>query len=101
MSKNMRTSRAVGLAVLFLMVSALFGGLMAQEPEQGIPQVEDAGGKIHPGPKNVTEKVEICVFLAWVWGVIFLLIFVLRHKVKEMDRLYEIKYFSNKGQGNH
>jgi len=42
--------------------------------------------------------VEICVFLAWIWGMIFLLIFVLHHKIKEMDRLYEIRYFSNKGQ---
>jgi hypothetical protein len=100
MRKKTWSSQAVGLAVLLLMISALAGGLYAQQPEEAAPQVEDAGGEIHPGPKNITEKVEICVFLAWVWGVIFLLIFVLRHKIKEMDRLYEINYFSNKGQRN-
>jgi hypothetical protein len=101
MRNKIWSSQAVGPAVLFLMVSALVGGLYAQQPGETAPQVEGQSGKIHPGPKNIMEKVEICVFLAWVWGVIFLLIFVLRHKIKEMDRLYEIKYFSNKGQRNH
>ena len=101
MRNKIWSSQAVGLVVLFLMVSALVGGLYAQQPAETAPQVDGQSGKVHPGPKNITEKVEICVFLAWVWGVIFLLIFVLRHKIKEMDRLYEIKYFSNKGQRNH
>ena len=100
MSAIIRNKRSLALAVFLAVSLTLIGGLFAQEPGEAGPQAGAAGGKIHPGPKNITEKVEICVFLAWVWGVIFLLIFVLRHKIREMDRLYEIRYFSNKGQGN-
>ena len=98
MSAKVRNKRRLALAVLFAASLALVGGLLAQEPGEAGSQVDTEGGKIHPGPANITEKVEICVFLAWIWGMIFLLIFVLHHKIKEMDRLYEIRYFSNKGQ---
>jgi hypothetical protein len=96
-----RLRAAAAPAVLILLSLALIGGLYAQQPGEASPQVEAEGGKIRPAPKNITEQVEICVFLAWIWGMILLLIFVLRHKIKEMDRLYEIRYFSNKGQGHH
>jgi hypothetical protein len=101
MRANTSGLRKAGLAVLILVSLVLVGGLWGQQTEETAPQAEATEGKIRPAPQNITEKVEICVFLAWIWGMILLLIFVLRHKIKEVDRLHEIRYFPTKGKGAH
>lgn len=52
--------------------------------------------KIIPSPKNIKESTAIYVFLAWMWVAIFVLVYVLRQKIKEVDRLHKIKFFSFK-----
>ena len=50
---------------------------------------------VQPGPQDVVERVEIYVFLVWFWISIVVLIYFLRLKVKEADRLYELKYYDS------
>jgi hypothetical protein len=51
--------------------------------------------KIVPGPQSIKENVGILVFLAGIWLSIFVLIYLLRLKIKETDRLLEVGYFSS------
>jgi len=73
----------------------------AQEPEQVTPtQAEKTGPspileeEIHAGPKDIKEEVGIFVFLGWLWLSIFVMIYLLRQKVRETDRLHSYKYFT-------
>jgi hypothetical protein len=84
-------------ATVFVLVLFMAAGLSAQEPT-ALSGGKTEGGTIHPSPKDIREAVDIYVFLAWIWGMILFLIFILRHKIKEMDRLHEIRYFSQKGK---
>lgn len=52
--------------------------------------------KIIPAPKNIKESTGIYVFVAWIWVAIFVLIYIVRQKIKEVDRLFQIKFFSTK-----
>ena len=49
--------------------------------------------KPHPGPKDIKEQVAIYVFLGWLWLSILVLIYVLRLKIRESDRLNNFAYF--------
>lgn len=98
--RNRRTMTSAVLVLVLVLSFAFAGGLQAQE--RAAQKVEKAeGGTIHPSPQNIREAVDIYVFLAWIWGMILFLIFILRHKIKEMDRLHEIRYFSQKGKANN
>jgi hypothetical protein len=50
--------------------------------------------KIVPGPQNIKERTAIYVFLGWMWVSIAVLVYALRLKIKETDRLYFSRYFS-------
>ena len=50
--------------------------------------------KIVPGPQNIKERTAIFVFLGWMWVSIAVLVYILRLKIKETDRLYFARYFS-------
>jgi hypothetical protein len=50
--------------------------------------------KIVPGPQNIKERTAILVFLGWMWVSIAVLVYILRLKIKETDRLYFARYFS-------
>ena len=45
-------------------------------------------------PQNIKEASRIYVFLGWMWVSIVVLIYFLRLKIREADRLYRIKFFS-------
>lgn len=49
---------------------------------------------IVPGPKDVKQATAIYVFLGWIWLSIGILIFFIRLKIKEVDRLHRLGYFS-------
>jgi hypothetical protein len=51
--------------------------------------------KIIPAPQNIKESAAIYVFLGWMWLSIVVLIYFLRLKIKEADRLYMIRFFSS------
>ncbi len=59
-------------------------------------QAQKEKEKIVPSPKNIKESTGIYVFVGWIWLAVFILVFFLRLKIKEVDRLYRLGYFSNK-----
>ena len=61
-----------------------------------ITQEEESLDKIIPGPQTIKESTGIFVFVAWMWLAIFVLVYILSLKVKEVDRLFEIRYLSEK-----
>jgi hypothetical protein len=56
----------------------------AQEPELG---------EIQSGPKDIKERIATYVFLSWLWLSVLVLIYILRLKIKESDRLNNFAYF--------
>ncbi len=67
----------------------------AKPAEQGKAlKPEKSPEKIVPSPANIKEAVGIYVFLAWMWLSIIVLIYFLRLKIKEVDRLHRLGYFS-------
>jgi len=65
-----------------------------QQQEEQKVQAEARPEKIIPGPQNIKESTAIYVFLGWLWISIGVLIYVLRLKIKEADRLHAIKFFT-------
>ncbi len=62
--------------------------------QEDIPGTQEAEPeKPHPGPKDIKEQVAIYVFLGWLWLSILVLIYVLRLKIRESDRLNNFAYF--------
>jgi hypothetical protein len=61
---------------------------------QAKAQPEKPPEKIIPAPRNIKESTAIYVFLGWMWLSIAVLIYIIRLKIKEADRLYAIKFFS-------
>jgi len=51
--------------------------------------------RIVPAPQNIRESTGIYVFLAGIWLSVGVLIYLLRLKIKEADRLLEAGYFSS------
>lgn len=49
-----------------------------------------------PGPGKLKERMGVYVFMAWLWASLIVLIFILRAKVREADRLFEAGYFKEK-----
>lgn len=57
-------------------------------------RVEEEVETIVPAAKDIKQATAIYVFLGWIWLSIGILIFFLRQKIKEADRLYDLGYFS-------
>ena len=70
-------------------------GQEAKPAEQGKAlEPEKTPEKITPSPTNIKEAMGIYVFLAWIWLSVIVLIYFLRLKIKEVDRLHRLGYFS-------
>ncbi len=65
-----------------------------QEQAQARVQAEAQPEKLVAGPQNIKEKTAIYVFLAWLWLSIGILVYILRLKIKEADRLHAIKFLN-------
>ncbi len=57
-------------------------------------RVEDDVETIVPAPSGIQQATAIYVFLGWIWLSIGVLIFFLRLKIKEVDRLHKLGFFS-------
>lgn len=81
---------SIVLTALLLVPSSLFS-------HQEIKQETQADEKpmIHPGPQDIVEKVGIYVFLVWIWISILFLAYFLHLKIKEADRLCELKFYNS------
>jgi hypothetical protein len=92
----------VCLVFLFFFLLAWMGpslGLGQQKADQTLSveqQEEIVPEKIVGAPQDAKQKTGIWVFVAWMWISVFVLIFLLRLKIKEVDRLYRLRFFSAK-----
>ena len=79
--------------------ASLLEDLSSSPQEETAPVLKPAEGQepepesSHPGPQNITERVAIYVFLGWLWLSILVLIYALRLKIRESDRLLDFAYF--------
>ena len=71
-----------------------FGQQEPAKEQTAALQEKKAPVKVIPAPKDIKERTGILVFMGWLWAAIFVLIYILRLKVKEVDRLYKAKYFA-------
>jgi hypothetical protein len=63
------------------------------------PQAKAQPEKIVAAPLNIKESSRIYVFVGWMWAAIAGLIYFLRLKIKETDRLYFSRFFSPDKKG--
>lgn len=90
---------AVLLGMVLLLCTAGFADEVTVQP-QTQDQAEKIGPspnleeEIHAGPKDIKEEIGTYVFLGWLWLSIFVLIYLLRQKIRESDRLHSYKYFT-------
>ena len=95
----MRKHRVAGVIFLIFLWSPLIQGLssagLPQEPasSQAPAEIETEPENTSGGPKNITERIAIYVFLGWLWLSILVLIYLLRLKIKECDRLNNFEYY--------
>lgn len=87
------------LLLIFIFLSfSLLSSVLAQQPEpqakSQIRKTTEESEKIVPSPHNIKESMAIYVFIGWLWASIFVLIYLLRQKIKEADRLHRLKFFS-------
>jgi hypothetical protein len=84
--------------IFFLLASAGPVLCLAQQKVEEIQtdtaQAEEESEKIIASPQNIKEETGIFVFVGWMWLSIFVLIFFLRLKIREADRLFRLKFFS-------
>jgi hypothetical protein len=59
------------------------------------PQENEISDKVNSGPRDIQEKMGVLFFLGWVWVSIFVLIYFLRQKIKEEDRLFLSGFYSD------
>lgn len=73
-------------------------------PAQQVPEnavTTDSQEKAEPDkivgtPQDAKQQMGIWVFVGWMWISVIVLIWVLRLKIKEVDRLYGLRFFSAK-----
>jgi len=54
--------------------------------------------EIKASPKNIRESTTFYVYILWIWLVILVLIYILILKIKEADRMYRMRFESDKGK---
>jgi len=80
----------------FFLLKPVFAQQVGQKEKTEMTQEVESQEKIIAGPQNITESTGIYVFIAWMWLAIFVLIYILVLKIKEEDRLLEIRFISEK-----
>jgi hypothetical protein len=80
----------------FFLLKPDFAQQVAEKEKTEMTQEEESQEKIIPGPQNIKESTGIYVFVAWMWLAIFVLIYILILKIREVDRLFEIRFIFEK-----
>ena len=80
----------------FFLLKPDFAQQVGQKEKTEMTQEEESQEKIISGPQNINESTGVYVFIAWMWLAIFVLIYILMLKIKEVDRLLEIRFISEK-----
>lgn len=88
---------ALVLLLIFSLVAASFLYSSLQDPgSTTVPelQTEKPPEEIHPTPSSIKQKVGLLVFLGWLWLSILVLIYFMRLKIQEADRLHQLEFYS-------
>lgn len=99
---RLRGKKLLGIFLLvsfflsFLILEFNFAQQVTQEEQEETIQAKDDQEKIIPSPQNIKESTGIYVFVAWMWIAIFVLIYILRLKIIEVDRLLKLGFLSAK-----
>jgi len=94
----MRRKISILLCACFFIFSFTNFGFCQQVVPEGkseITQVNKSSEKIVSSPKDIKERTNIYVFVAWMWLAIFVLLYIFRQKIKEVDRLYHLEFFKS------
>jgi len=91
MKLRRKKSLSMFLLVIFFVSFLILQIIFAQQVTQ-----EEQEEKIIPSPQNIKESTGIYVFLAWMWIAIFVLIYILRLKIREVDRLHKLRFLTVK-----
>ena len=98
----MKRTSFLYVAFLFLLLLAWIGTshcLCQQNAEQSLtsdPQEKQEPEKIVGAPQDAKQKTGIWVFVVWMWISVFVIIYFLRLKIKEVDSLYRLRFYSAK-----
>jgi hypothetical protein len=83
--------------MVFICLSSIAWGFPQQDATANQAQMEMTEGKVEeivPAPQNIKQATGIYVFIGWIWLCIAVLVYFLRLKVKEADRLFSLAFFS-------
>jgi hypothetical protein len=80
---------------LLFFTQSQFGQVAKPAEQSKALKPEKNPEKIVPSPSNIREATGIYVFLAWMWLSIIVLIYFLKLKIKEVDRLHRLGYFTS------
>ncbi len=89
------------LTVFIFFLLASFGPVLCiaqqvvEETQTHTAQAKEESEKIIASPQNIKEETGIFVFVGWMWLSIFVLIFFLCLKIRESDRLFRLRFFSD------
>ncbi len=78
------------LGITFFLLKEISG---SEEGQEELKKPKESGEKIVSSPKDIREKISVYVFMGWMWLSIFILIYILRQKISEADRILRLKYF--------
>ena len=92
----MKKERIIALSLIVFVLSLLAVYRAASSPSMNDSQLQPATAKKSPekitaSPKDIKEKISIYVFVGWMWLSIFTLIYFLKQKIKEEDRIFSYK----------
>ena len=95
MSRRMRVIAALGILVLgSLVASGVLEARLQATPQPSLkPATATAPGQEPPAPatpRPAKERIAVYVLLVWVWHSIAVLLWLLRLKVRETDRVYSM-----------
>jgi hypothetical protein len=100
MNGNKRSFLIFGLFLAFLFFSLIYVSPSRAQQEVKVEKPVETQAKGEPekvvgAPRDIKEETGVLVFLAWIWLSIFVLVYFLRLKIKETDRLFFLRYFSS------
>lgn len=93
-----RAAWPVLLAIAFGVMSVLPPAQAAHQDPNVAPQTASpAKGEVRPAPLAPRERVGLGVFLACLWLIIAFLIFFLRQRIREADRVFRTGLYQDAG----
>lgn len=99
------------LSAALLLILALAAALPAILSAQAVPQTNEPQANpqaapakpaakaapepqiLYPAYSSLKEKTAVLVFLVWLWIIVGILVWLLRMKIREADRIHGLKFY--------